>query len=1132
VLGWDQGGCWKGLRQAWDWSLRLSMAAGKATRELPSDSGNARMTNLVAKQAVTVEKLDTSHLSVNKREILEAFLRGELFTPPTGRPRIDPRPVNQPAPLSFQQLQVWLHAQSAPEIPYYNETLTVFRHGPVNLPILEHCIQEIVRRHEILRTTFSLQNGEPVQIIYPAPAAYSIPRIDLRNTPEPEKDSIARRMAAESAQRLFDLNYGPLFRTLLVRLGDDESRLYMTFHHIIFDGVSAYQVLLPELATLYDSFSAGELSPLPQPALQYADFAYWQRKSLSPNDWAADQAYWQEQLSGELPVLEFPTDRPRAVIESHRGEAEWIKFSKSLVQPLRAIAREQGTSLYAPLLASFAALIHRRTSMDELLIGGMSSGRDLSELESMPGFFVNPLALRIDLSGHPTFRELVSRVGKRVLEALERQHVPFAEVLKEIHHHAYPGQHPVYQVIFSQQPSRSGSIEGWDLILGEIPNGGSKLDLHITLDERDDEVFGSFVYNSDLYDRSTIQRLMHQWKILLEGIAKSPDQPLSELAILNESDRTRILYEWNDTRTDYPRDFCLHQLIEAQADRTLEAVALRFEGTEILYRELNARANQLAHYLRKLGVRPDGLVGVCMERSFEMIVALLGILKAGGAYVPLDAGYPKDRLAFMVEDSGLKVLVTDQASDGNWDNFPVKLVCIDRDWSAISREPAKNPVNVGKPEDIAYVIYTSGSAGKPKGVQIPHRAVVNFVNSIKATPGITEHDAVLALTTISFDIAGLELYVPLTVGARIVLASRQMATDPGEIARCVEREHVTFMQATPVTWGLLIESGWRGKSDLKILCGGEALSRDLADKLLSRGASVWNMYGPTETTIWSTLDRIRPGSYPILIGRPIANTETYILDTELQPVPVGTTGDLYIGGDGLARGYLNRPELTVQQFVPHPFNAGSRIYKTGDLARFHADGRIECLGRADRQVKIRGHRIELGEIESSLRRHENVREAVVIVREDTPSDRRLVGYVVLGAEQASLELIRDFLKQKLPLYMIPELIKIDHLPLTPNGKLDRKSLPVSNDEEPERAGFEEPQDEIEKLLAQYWTEALKVDRVSIYDNFFDLGGHSLSAIKFVARLQAHLGVRIRPSEVAFQTLGQLAAVCRERARCP
>jgi amino acid adenylation domain-containing protein len=622
---------------------------------------------------------------------------------------------------------------------------------------------------------------------------------------------------------------------------------------------------------------------------------------------------------------------------------------------------------------------------------------------------------------------------------------------------------------------------------------------------------------------------------LLTGAAAEPGKHVAELPVLTDAEQDQIVVEWNDTRVNYPKDLCLHALFEAQVERTPDATAVVCEEERLSYRELNARANQLAHHLRKLGVGAEVLVGICMERSVEMMVALLGILKAGGAYVPLDPAYPEERLAFMIKDSGLQVLITHEPFRSTLTDQVEKLVRMDKDWPVISQEGRENLASEIEPENLAYVIYTSGSTGRPKGVQICHRSLVNLLTSMRARPGLTEEDSLLAVTTISFDIAALELYLPLMVGARCVLASRESSGDGQRLWKMLDDYEITVMQATPSTWKLLLQSGWPGKADLKILCGGEAMPRELAEQLISRACSVWNMYGPTETTVWSSLHRVTSSAGLIPIGRPIGNTQMYLLDRNMQPVPVGVIGELYIGGDGLARGYRNRAELNAEKFIPNPFGCepGARLYKTGDVARCRADGNIECLWRIDNQVKVRGFRIELGEIESVLREHPAIRDVCVIVREDRPGDPRLVAYVVPAKEQLfSVKDLLSFVKEKLPSYMIPILVALERFPLTANGKLDRRALPapdhVELSDDQSSGGLREP---IEELLAGIWTEVLEVERVGIYDNFFDLGGHSLLATQVVARLQKELGLRIKANELAFQTLGQLAASCKERLDC-
>jgi len=787
------------------------------------------------------------------------------------------------------------------------------------------------------------------------------------------------------------------------------------------------------------------------------------------------------------------------------------------------------------LLAGFVALLHRYTGQQDITVGSTTAGRKRAEVEPLLGCFINPLALRIDLSGNPIFRELLSRVRGVVLDALAHEDVPFPHIVRELRHRPDPSRNPLFQVILSQQPQMPSIASGWDLVAGEISNGGSKLDLMVVLDDRRDRIFGPVTYNPDLFDDSAITRMVGNWKTLLTGAAAEPGKHIAELPVLTDAEQNQIVVEWNDTRVNYPKYLCLPALFEAQVERTPDATAVVCEEERLSYRELNARANQLAHHLRKLGVGAEVLVGICMERSVEMMVALLGILKAGGAYVPLDPAYPEERLAFMIKDSGLQVLITHEPFRSTLTDQVEKLVRMDKDWPVISQEGRENPASEIEPENLAYVIYTSGSTGRPKGVQIYHRSLVNLLTSMRARPGLTEEDSLLAVTTISFDIAALELYLPLMVGARCVLASRESSGDGQRLWSMLDDYEITVMQATPSTWKLLLESGWPGKADLKILCGGEAMPRELAEQLISRACSVWNMYGPTETTVWSSLHRVTSSAGLIPIGRPIGNTQMYLLDRNMQPVPVGVIGELYIGGDGLARGYRNRPELNAEKFIPNPFGCepGARLYKTGDVARCRADGNIECLWRIDNQVKVRGFRIELGEIESVLREHPATRDVCVIVREDRPGDPRLVAYVVPAKEQLfSVKDLLSFVKEKLPSYMIPILVALERFPLTANGKLDRRALPapdhVELSDDQSSGGLREP---IEELVAGIWTDVLKVERVGIYDNFFDLGGHSLLATQVVARLQKELGLRIKANELAFQTLGQLAASCKERLDC-
>jgi amino acid adenylation domain-containing protein len=703
-------------------------------------------------------------------------------------------------------------------------------------------------------------------------------------------------------------------------------------------------------------------------------------------------------------------------------------------------------------------------------------------------------------------------------------------LVDELHAPRDLSRNPLFQVMLIFQNHRFSKLELFDINSEpiEVDPATCKFDLTLSLAEREDKLVGFFEYSTDLFDHSTIERMTGHLQTLLEGIVVDPNLRVSSLPLITSSERIQLLVDWNSTESDYPRDFCIHELFEAQVEKTPEAIAIEFDGKQLNFRELNAEANQLAHLLQKLGIGAEKPVGICVERSLEMVVGLLGILKAGGAYLPLDPAYPRERLAFMMEDAQVSVLLTQAklVEDRGWrmeDGDPrssildprLQVLFVDRDRPLIAQQSEKNPLTEVNSNESAYVIYTSGSTGKPKGVQLSHRSVLNCLHSVRRHVELTENEVFLAVTTISFDIAALENFLPLTTGAKLVLASRDEALDGRQLLDRLTECGATAMQATPSAWKLLLDAGWRGNENFRILCGGEVLSRELANQLLSGGGSLWNLYGPTETTIWSTIAKVEPGESPVLIGRPIANTQIYILDSHLQPVPVGVYGELYVGGDGLARGYLNRAELTTERFVLNPFSnhSGSRLYRTGDLARYLPDGNIEFLGRVDNQVKIRGHRIELGEIESVLSQHPGVREALVVAQDDVTqreygsenpkSEKRLVAYFVPTAGQPSTSELRDFLKRKFPEFMIPSFfISIEALPLTPNGKIDLKALPSPNGTRPDLAqGFIEPRTEIEELVAQVWREVLKLEKIGVHDNFFELGGHSLLATRVISRIR-------------------------------
>ena len=765
------------------------------------------------------------------------------------------------------------------------------------------------------------------------------------------------------------------------------------------------------------------------------------------------------------------------------------------------------------LLTAFNILLYRYTGQADILVGSPIANRNRKEIEGLIGLFTNTLVFRTDLSHNPTFKELLGRVRETALGAYNHQDLPFEKLVEVLQPERNLSHNPIFQVLFALRNIKMPTLElpGLTLTPQEMDRKTARFDLALDLWEEADGICGVFEYNTDLFNASTIKRIAGHFQTLLESIITNPEQPISSLQFLREAEQQQILVEWNNTQTDHPLDRCLHHLFEEQTELNPDSIAVVFQNVEtrdlasLTYRELNQRANQLAHYLQKLGVKPETLVGICCDRSLDMIIGLLGILKAGGAYVPIDPAYPQERLALMLEDSEVTVLLTQKHLLNTLPSHNAQIVCLD-DWQWQETQTINS---LTKPSNLAYVIYTSGSTGRPKGVQINHASVVNFLSSLRQQIGITAKDVMLAVTSLSFDIAGLELFLPIIVGASVIIASREVAADGIQLLETLNKCGATFMQATPATWRMLLAAGWQGSKNLKILCGGEALSQQLANQLLVRSDRFWNLYGPTETTIWSTIHEIKYQNQPITIGCPIANTQIYILDSYLQPVPVGVFGELHIGGAGLSRGYLNRPELTAEKFISYQSSVishqSTKIYKTGDLARYLPDGTIEFFGRIDHQVKIRGFRIELGEIEALLTQHPEVQQAVVVAI-DHQGDKRLVAYIVPHVETrnfASLQLCQ-FLKEKLPEYMIPSaFVLLEALPLTPNGKIDRRALPAPENNNIELdSNFIAPRTEVEKIIASIWTEVLGVPQVGIHDNFFELGGHSLLATQVISRLRA------------------------------
>ncbi|MFN8008648.1 MAG: amino acid adenylation domain-containing protein [Terriglobia bacterium] len=1041
----------------------------------------------------------------------------------------------QDLPLSYAQERVWFMDQFEPDSAFYNIPAALRLKGPLQFSLLERSLQGIIQRHEALRTTFDQVQGIATQRIA-ARLDLTLPLIDLGALPESDRMSQLQKIATEEAQRPFILSRGPLVRATLVRLGAEEHVLLLTMQHIVSDAWSM-GLFLKELASLYEANASGTPALLSPLSLQYADFAIWQRQWLEGGVLEEQAAYWKQQLVGAPAFVELPTDRPRPAIQTFKGALySWI-LPKSLLKSLEVLSRREQVTLFMTLMAAFQVLLARYTGQEDIIVGSPIANRNHAEIEELIGFFVNTLVLRTNLTGNPSFQQVLAQLSQSALGAYEHQDLPFEKLVEIMQPQRDRSHSPLFQVMLALQnaPLPSLQLAGLNFDFLPLHSGTSKFDLTLYMAETEEGLRADWEYNTDLFDAATIARMAGHFQTLLEGIVMQPAARVSELPLLPASEREHLLKGLNATGVEYPERSCVHELLEEQARRAPKSIAVVLGEEEMSYGELNARANQIAHYLRQQGVGPEVLVALCVERSVEMLVCLLGILKAGGAYVPLDPQYPPERLGFMLEDSGAAVVVTEQAFLERFEAEGVRTVCLERDRESIAGASRENPDNRTTAKNLAYVIYTSGSTGKPKGVMIPHGAVVNFLMSMQREPGIEAKDVLLAVTTLSFDIAGLELYLPLVAGARVVLLKREQAADGRVLAEMIEKMGATIMQATPTTWQILLASGWEGDRRLKILCGGEPLPLDLARQLLPCCGQLWNLYGPTETTIWSTISRITEGEERITIGRPIGNTEIYILDSQLQPVPIGVHGELFIGGAGLARGYLNRVELTAERFIPHPFRSEgvARLYKTGDRARYLADGRIEHLGRLDFQIKLRGFRIELGEVESVLRQCRSVRNAVVMVREDVPGDSQLVAYLVAGPEgEISAVQLRQQLRDQLPEYMIPSaFVFLSELPLTPNGKIDRKALPAPEGRRHCEESFVAPRDQNEQRLAAIWQELLRIPQIGIHDSFFELGGNSLKAIEAVYRIQKAFDTKL--SLVTFfdnQTISSLAdTIARHKA---
>jgi amino acid adenylation domain-containing protein len=1040
-------------------------------------------------------------------------------------------PLTGDLPLSYGQKALWFLQRMAPRSAAYHITATVRVRGAMDAAALRRAFAALAERHPALRTTFHAgADGAPVQRVH-ARLEPGFLEEDAAGLDGPE---LAARLAREVYHRPFDLEAGPLLRAALFRLGADSHALALTVHHIVADFWSL-AVLFGELGRLYERETGGAAELPPAPQVTYADWTHWQNERLAGPEGQHLWLHWHEVLHGPRPDLDLPADRPRPAVQTDRGASVALPLGMEVIAGLRALTESSGATLFMALLAGFQAVLHRWSGQEDLTVGSPVAGRNTPAVAGVVGYFVNPVVLRADLSGSPTFAEHLGRVRGNVLGALEHGEYPFALLTERLQPARDPSRSPLFQAMFILQrahrpeqrtlaPFALGE-EGAEIALGPLaltslalPERPAQLDLTLSVAELGEDLAASLGYNADLFDGATVARLLSHLRQLLAGAAADPGAALGDLPLLAPEERNQVLTEWNATAADYP-DRTIDQLIAEQAARTPDRTAVVADDRSLTYAELASRAWQLAGHLRKMGIAPEVPVGVFTDRSSDMVVGLLGVLQSGGAYLPLDPSYPADRVSYMLEDSGAPVVLTHERFRPALADWRGRVVCLDTDWPAIAGSRAARSSG-GRPDQLAYTIYTSGSTGKPKGVQVLHSGLVNFLSSMARVPGIAPEDVLVSVTTLSFDIAGLELYLPLMTGARVVLASRETASDGVALLRLLSASGATMMQATPATWRLLLAAGWEGTPPIRALCGGEALPRDLADRLLERASSVWNLYGPTETTIWSATGRVEPAPAAapgvLSIGRPLANTSIHIVDRGFRAAPIGVPGELLIGGDGLARGYRGRPDLTAEKFVPDPWSGvpGARLYRTGDLARFRANGEIDFLGRLDHQVKIRGFRIELGEVESALCEHPEVRQAVVLARQDHSGLQRLVAYTIFADETRTPDVaeLRRYLTGRLPEPFVPSLfVSLDRFPLTPNGKVDRKALPAPEAPRAEKEAKEAeamPRSGLERSIADVWREVLQVERVGLHDNFFDLGGHSLLAAQVHARLRETVGAEI------------------------